>query len=338
MLDSHRSREPGPARGAPRVAARFVLIIGLLLAFTAGKAVWAQSEAVRAGVRAPESIADLKTLEERIRTTVSKVASSVVGVSGGSGVVVSDDGYVLTVAHVGERAGRSVTVTFPDGRRVRGTTLGNDHGVDAGLVKLVDDGPWPHAEMGKSGDLEPGQWCLTLGYPVSFDRGKPPVLRIGRVLRSGATMIMADCKIMGGDSGGPLFDLDGRVIGIGSRCDDRVTLNVHVPIDCYRDQWDRLVKGEDFNSLVRPVAFLGVAPADDPEDQRIGTVFPDSPAEKAGIKPGDLVVRFDGKAVGRYDELPPLVQQKQPGDRVEIELNRGDEVLKIQAVLGSVSG
>ena len=338
MSHSRRGREPCTSRFSGILARSF--LFGLFLAWTAAQIGWAQAEqdASRFGAGPPAGIADLKALEARIQTTVSKVAPCVVGVSGGSGVVVSEDGRVLTMAHVSERAGRSATVTSPDGRRVRAVTLGNDHGVDAGLVKIVEGGPWPHVEMGHSGDLQPGQWCLTLGYPVSFDRGKSPVLRIGRVLRSGPTIIMADSKIMGGDSGGPLFDIEGRVIGIGSRCDDRVILNVHVPIDCFRNQWERLVKGEDFNSLMRAVAFLGVAPADDPEDQRIGTVFPNSPAEKAGIKPGDAVVRFDGKPISRYDDLPPLVQQKTPGDRVEIELRRGDEVLKVEAELAGVSG
>ncbi|MDD4269255.1 MAG: PDZ domain-containing protein [Pirellulaceae bacterium] len=337
MFHPRRGREPSTRRFSGLLARSFLYGLFLSAAVRGG---WAQAEqdARAVGARPPAGIEDLKALEARIQTTVSKVAACVVGVSGGSGVVVSDDGHVLTVAHVSERAGRSVAVTFPDGRRVRAVTLGNDHGVDAGLVKIVEEGPWPHVEMGRSGDLEPGQWCLTLGYPVSFERGKPPVLRIGRVLRSGPTIIMADSKIMGGDSGGPLFDLDGRVIGIGSRCDDRVILNVHVPIDCFRNQWERLVKGEDFNSLRRAVAFLGVAPAEDPEDQRIGTVFPNSPAAEAGIKPGDTVLRFDGQPISRYDDLPPLVQRKSPGNRVEIELRRGDEVFKVEAELAGVSG
>ncbi len=108
---------------------------------------------------------DLKTLERLTKETLSKVAPAVVSVSGGSGVVVSEDGYVLTVAHVGMRPKRRITVTFPDGRRVRGRTLGNDHGVDAGLIKLDGDGPYPHVEMGHSKDLQPGEWCLAPRLP-----------------------------------------------------------------------------------------------------------------------------------------------------------------------------
>ena len=127
---------------------------------------------------------DLKAIERQIQETLKRVMPAVVSVSGGSGVVVSADGYVLTVAHVGMRAGRHVTITFPDGRDVRGKTLGNDEGVDAGLIKIDGEGPFPFVPMGKSADVKAGTWCLALGYPVSFERGKPPALRIGRVQRN----------------------------------------------------------------------------------------------------------------------------------------------------------
>ena len=197
----------------------------------------------------PSGIADLKAMERQIQKVLLSVSPGVVAVSpGGSGVVVSKDGYVLTVAHLGQQAGRRVTITFPDGRRVTGKTLGNDRGVDAGMVKITDEGEWPSVEMGKSADLEVGQWCLALGYPVSFEHGKAPVLRIGRVLRANSRMIVTDCTIMGGDSGGALFDLEGKLIGVSSRCDSSVTANVHVPVDCYHESWTRLAGGEDFNS------------------------------------------------------------------------------------------
>lgn len=253
-------------------------------------------------------------------------------------MVVSEDGLILTVAHVGEREGRRVTVTFPDGRRVRGRTLGNDFGVDAGMVQLEEEGPWPYAELGSSDNLEQGQWCVTLGYPVSFDRDKPPVVRLGRILRNRHGMIFADCKIMGGDSGGPLFDLEGRVIGIGSRCDDNLLLNIHVPIDSYRKNWDRLVGGEDFNSLSPRLAFLGVAPNDDTEDDRIDMIIPGSAADKAGIQPGDLIVKFGDKPIEKYDDLPPLVRKHKPGDTVAVIIQRGDETLSLDITLGGIGG
>ena len=131
----------------------------------------------------PQSIADLKALERKVQQVVAKVSASVVVIAEGSGVVVGSDGYVLTVAHVGGHAGRDVTVVFPDGRRARAVTLGNDSGMDAGMAKITDPGPSPYAAIGSSEDLKPGQRRLTLGYPVTFGpHGKPPLVRIGRVL------------------------------------------------------------------------------------------------------------------------------------------------------------
>jgi serine protease Do len=280
---------------------------------------------------------DLKAVQQQAQATIQRVLPAVVSVGPGSGVVISEDGYVLTVAHVGTRAGRRISITFPDGRRVRGRTLGNDNGVDAGLVKIEDEGPWPYVPMGRSSDLQAGQWCLAMGYPVSFERGKPAAVRIGRVLRNLPGMVVTDCTIMGGDSGGPLFDLDGNVIAVSSRCDMRLTTNIHVPVDCYHDTWARLVAGEDFDSLAINVAFLGIAQEQASEEARIGEVFAGTGAQRAGLRPGDMILRFDGVELSRYADLPPLIEKKKPGDEVEIEIRRGDETLTVTATLGERS-
>ena len=285
---------------------------------------------------------DLKQIERKAQEVYQRVMPAVVSVSGGSGVVVTPDGYVLTVAHVSMKSDQGVTVTFPDGLEVRGRTLGNDRsegddtGVDAGLIKLSGDGPFPFVPMGKSGTLVAGTWCLALGYPVSFERGKPPALRIGRVQRTRTTEIVTDCTIMGGDSGGPLFDLEGNLIGICSRCDDRLNVNIHVPMDCYHRSWDRLVKGEDFDSLRPVIAYLGVGRSEGSEEARIGHVFEDSSAALAGIQVGDIVVRFAGQEVSRYSDLPPLIEKRKPGDEVEIEVRRGEAVHQLKAKLGQI--
>jgi serine protease Do len=321
---------------------RFAMLCGLLLA-AAGPAVAVDltdklAAPAAAGAQLanpPQGIADMKALERTIQKTVAKATPSVVSISGGSGVVVSRDGYVLTVAHVGERAGRKVVVVFADGRKAKAVTLGNDRGVDAGMAKITDEGVWPHAEMGGSGDLKLGQWCLTLGYPVTFEHGKAPLVRIGRVLRNGKTEIITDGTIMGGDSGAPLFDLEGKVIGIGTKCEPELLQhNIHVPIDRFRDTWQQLAKSEDFDSLAPKRAILGVTGAEDAEEARIGTVVPGSPADKAGLKPDDVIVKFGGRQLQTYEELPPLVQQRKPGDKVEIELRRGEKTMKIEVTLG----
>lgn len=319
---------------------RFLLTL-LLLALPLPASVAAAAEASQpadlpqtAAPAAPKTLDELKGLEEKIRRVAERVRPCTVGVSDGSGVVVSEDGYVLTVAHVAERAGRTVRITFPDGRRVEGKTLGNDHGLDAGLVKITTKGKWPFVELGHSGSLKLGQWCLAVGYPVSFDRRKLPPVRIGRLLGRSSRMLVTDCMIMGGDSGGPLCDLEGKVIGIGSRCSDAVTMNLYVPVDAFRDSWDRLAKGEDFNSLARTVAFLGVFPGEDETQASIAEVIPGSPAERAGIKPGDVIVKFDGQSLKRYADFLALLGKKKPEDKVQVQVRRGEETLDLTVTLG----
>ena len=344
-IPSHRPS--GPRMGI--LARRHASVLKELLSFwlallplSAGLLIAAEpageglSPQARAQVAAPpQGIADLKTLESQVQKVIAKVTPSVVAVAGGSGVVVTNDGYVLTVAHVGEHAGRTVEVVFANGRRAKAVTLGNDRGVDAGMMKLTGDGPWPSAEMGTSANLQPGQWCLTLGYPMTFDRGKSPAARIGRVLDNRTTEIITDCTIMGGDSGAPLLNLEGKVIGIGTKCDNSsLVYNIHVPIDRFRQQWPALVQGKDFDSQHPQAAMLGILATVGAADARIGDIVPGSGAEKAGLKAGDVILKFGGREVHRYEELPPLVQTRSPGDQVEVEFRRGTETFKLQVTLG----
>ena len=230
---------------------RLLLVVLLVVLPTL---VWSQDKTAtppaKAAARAnqiPQTLEELRALEQQVKQVIDRVTPAVVGIAGGSGVVIDADGHVLTAGHVGGRSGRDVTVTFADGKRLRGQTLGNNRGIDSGLAKLAQEGDWSHVEMGKSADVAVGQWCLAIGFPASFSRAKPPPVRIGRVLAVSERMIVTDCPLMGGDSGGPLFDLQGKVIGINSRVGGAVIANLHVPVDAYRKEWDRLVAGEDWN-------------------------------------------------------------------------------------------
>ena len=168
----------------------------------------------------------------------------------GSGVVVSEDGLVLTVGHVVAKPGNELIVIFPDGRRAAAKALGANFSRDSGLAKITDPGKWPYVEMGRSDDIKPGAWCMALGHPGGIQQGRTPPIRLGRVLNSGkgARFLVTDATVISGDSGGPLFDLEGRVIGVHSNIGMNVNQNQHVPINVYREQWDDLLAGKAIGS------------------------------------------------------------------------------------------
>jgi len=196
----------------------------------------------------PKDIAGFQALQDQIKAVVAKVQPCVVGMQvgpgAGSGVIVSEDGLVMTAGHVVRKSGQNVNFLFPDGKTVKGTTLGAYGTADAGLAKITDPGKWPFVERGRSGTLKPGTWCIAMGHPLGFQRDRPAVVRVGRVLRLNEETIQTDCPIISGDSGGPLLDLDGKIIGIHSRIADAVDQNLHVAVDIFNTHWDRLVKGE----------------------------------------------------------------------------------------------
>lgn len=243
----------------------------------------APEDATKAGDRftlnSVKTLADLQRLETRIKFVVDRVTPSVVGLGGGSGVIVSRDGTILTVAHVGSKAGRDITLIFHDGKKAKGKTLGNWAGIDAGMAQITEPGNWPNVEMGKSMTVKPGNWVITMGYPVSFNKGQRPPVRVGRVLRVTPTAITTDCPMMGGDSGGPIFDMDGRVIGQNSRTAGGITGNVHVPIDVYLNNWSRMMRGEDWGTAMPS----GRRSDEDEEDSQYVAAAP--PARPTPTKP-----------------------------------------------------
>jgi serine protease Do len=280
----------------------------------------------------PESLTDLRAIQAQVKRVVEKVTPATVGVmiggGQGSGVIISEDGYVLTAGHVALKSGANATVVMPDGRKLKAKVLGIDRKVDSGMLKITDSGKWPFVEMGKSGELKKGQWCIAVGHPGGYEDGRPPVVRLGRVLDTGKVAVRTDCTLVGGDSGGPLFDLNGKVIGIHSRISFTLTANMHVPVDLYRDGWDRL------SQVDAGEPYLGVRIDLETKGCKIAEVTPGSPADLAGLKVDDLVLKFGGKAVESYEDLGIQVRNRRPNDRVEIEVRRGDQTITLQVVIG----
>jgi serine protease Do len=284
---------------------------------------------------APDGLDDLKAIQQQVRKVVEKVVPCTVNVRDGggqgSGVIVSEDGLVLTAGHVSREAGRDVTVTLADGRRVKARTLGANKEIDSGMLKITDAGKWPHVELGKSADLQKGQWVITVGHPGGYKPDRSPPIRLGRVIEASSSLIRTDCTIVGGDSGGPLFDMSGKVVGIHSRIGAPLSFNIHVPVDTYRETWDRLVKGEVWPA----VPYLGFKADRTSPRCRIAEVVKGSPADKGGLKVDDVIVRFDGTKIEDFDELGELLKKKKPGQEVALEVLRGDDIVTLKIVVGN---
>jgi len=198
----------------------------------------------------PTSIADLKAIERHIKALAARLSPAVVaieiGSGSGSGVVVSADGLVLTAGHVCGRRGRTARFTFPDGKTTRGKTVGVDFESDTGFMQITDRGTWPHVAMGDLKQARVGDWVLALGHPGGFDRQRSLVVRSGRIIEVTDDALQTDCAIGPGDSGGPLFDMHGRVIGIHDAISSSVSDNFHVPATEFYDTWEVLTKGADW--------------------------------------------------------------------------------------------
>lgn len=277
----------------------------------------------------PESLSDLLAMEEQIRKVSKAVIPATVNVqvgnAQGSGVIVSKKGEILTAAHVIGRSGREVSIILSDGRRVKGETLGLNRDLDVGMVKILEKGDWPMAEMGDMKNVEVGDWCLATGHPGGYRKDRPPVVRLGRVILTRDNIVQTDCTLVGGDSGGPVFDMEGKVIGINSRIGQSTNWNFHVPVSAYQDNWDRLVNAESWSE---GAPILGISGENVDKGCKVTAVGEDLPAEAAGIEVGDIITTFDGKPITGFDSLAALVREHKPGDRVQVEFLRGEETIK----------
>lgn len=282
----------------------------------------------------PRDAEDLRAMEEHTQALLAKVLPAIVSIGGASGVIV-EGRYVLSAGHVTRRPGRSLTVILHDGRRIRGRTLGANLRTDAGLLEVDGGGKLPSLEMGRSEALAPGQWCLMLGHPGGRKHGLSPPLRLGRIQRTSRGFLVSDCTMSAGDSGGPLLDMEGRVIGINSRISRSLDANMHVPIDAFRRDWDRLVGEEVIGAERTETAFLGVRHDPEADEALIQDVVPDSAAARAGLRPGDVIVRFGRRRVRNGGQLAWMIQRFEPGAVVTVEIRRGDRTIELRAKLGA---
>ncbi|MEI6784160.1 MAG: S1C family serine protease [Verrucomicrobiota bacterium] len=290
------------------------------------------------GKPAPASMADLKAIEQHVKALTARVSPSVVAVEvgsgSGSGVIISADGLVLSAGHVCSAPDRSVRFTFADGKTAQGKTLGLNLDSDTGLMRITDRGHWPHADMGELARTRVGDWVLALGHPGGFDLRRSLVVRLGRIIWMDSESLQTDCTISPGDSGGPLFDMYGRVIGIHSAISTSMAENYHVAVTAFYDSWDLLASAPgEKHVAAKPQPYVGAIGADDADGCRLTVVDEDGPAAKAGLKVGDLVVKVDGRAIKLRASFQRWVAEAEPGETLDLEIKRGDQVLSLKVKL-----
>ncbi len=268
----------------------------------------------------------------------------------GSGFIVSGDGYILSNAHVVGEA-RTVSVGLADRRRLEATVVGRDARSDVALLK-IDASDLPTVKIGDSDQLRVGQWVLAIGSPFGFESSATVgiVSALGRSLPSDSYVpfIQTDAAVNPGNSGGPLFDTEGRVVGINSQIYSRSGgyqgLSFAIPIKVAMDVAEQLKTrgrvargwlGVTIQDLTPELAkSFGL---DAPRGALIAQVQPGGPAAKAGLKPGDIVLAYDGRPLARSGELPPRVGATAPGSSVKLTLFRDGRETELALTVGELS-
>jgi serine protease Do len=295
--------------------------------------------------KAPENLGDIEEIQKALISALQKARDATVcidiGDGSGSGVIISADGLVLTAAHVSTGVGKDVTVIMEDGRKLKAETLGLVADVDAAMVKITEKGPFPFAPVDRDGTSQLGDWVFSLGHSGGFDKERGSVVRLGRLVRIANSTIQTDCALIGGDSGGPLFDMSGKVIGIHSRVGEQLQVNMHVPLKEFVNNWEGMLRSEFIGEgpfAQKPEkgsGLLGVATeARTAGGLKVLKVGRETPAEQAGIKEGDVLLKFNGTALEKREQLQDLIKEMAAGDKVEIEALRGGKPQTFKLKLG----
>ena len=267
----------------------------------------------------------------------------------GSGFIINTEGYILTNAHVVDRADK-ITVRLTDKREFKATVVGADKRTDVALLKIEASG-LPQVVLGNPEQLKVGEWVLAIGSPFGFDSSVTAgiVSAKGRSLpqENFVPFIQTDVAINPGNSGGPLFNLKGEVVGINSQIYSRsggyMGLSFAIPIDVAMDVVAQLRAtgkvtrgriGVSIQEMTRELAdSFGLAKA---EGALISGVERGGPADRAGVRASDVILKFNGKPVTSSADLPRIVAATKPGSEVGVLLWRKGSTLKVSIIVGEI--
>jgi serine protease Do len=272
------------------------------------------------------------------------------GTSLGSGFIISSDGYVLTNNHVVAGADK-VSIRLQDRRTLTARVIGTDPTYDIALLKIDAGGKLPVVSIGDSHSLRPGQWVLAIGSPFGFDYTVTQgiVSAIGRNLgerdQAYTSFIQTDVPINRGNSGGPLFNLQGQVVGVNSQIYSNTGaysgVSFSIPINVAMNAVEQ-IKSKGYVSR----GMLGVmvqAVNDDIANAfklengagaAVVDVTPGSGAAKAGLRAGDIILEYDGRPVQQSADLPPMVGMSKPGSSVPVVILRDGKRQTIPVTIG----
>jgi serine protease Do len=293
--------------------------------------------------KAPETREELMLIQEALLGSLPKAREATVSIDigdgTGSGVIVSKEGLVMTAAHVATGVGKKVTIIMPDGTKHKAKTLGLMSETDAALIQISELGEYPFVELNRTGNIKLGDWVFSLGHSGGFNEDRGAVARLARLVGIKNTTYQTDGTLIGGDSGGPLFDMEGRLIGIHSRVGPQLPVNMHVPVQVFIDNWEPLMKSEfmgDGPFAQRPIkgnGMLGVATQPVEGGLKITKIGKNTAAETAELKVGDLIRKMDGKEVKTREELQAVIKDKSFGEELELEITRDGKEQKITVEL-----
>ena len=265
----------------------------------------------------------------------------------GSGMIMDSQGYILTNNHVVASASK-MTVTLNDGRRFPARLIGRDSYSDVAIIKIDAPNLKP-IHLGNSDSLRPGEWVIAVGSPLGNDHTVTQgiISALARripELNSNVSFIQTDAAINPGNSGGPLANLNGDVIGVNTAIAGRgQNIGFAIPINTVKDIANTLIAGKP---IVRP--WVGIAMMDlNPDLAKqmgiasnstgivVSRVNPGSPAEQAGLQPGDLIRRVNGSAISQADSFQAFVRSKTPGTRLTLDVLRNGKPLTLHLVIGT---